>query len=327
MSFIPRNTGENNKKQINFYALLKNIFMVFLLLQFTPFIIQSVKKIFQDYTEPKTLIGHLRISGMITDSMSFIKRIEKFRENDDIKAVLLRIDSPGGLPAAAQAMFNELNKLKEKKPVVVLTENICASAAYYISAAAHKIIVAPSSMVGSIGVVMQLPMVKKFLNNWSVNVKQVQSGDYKTIGSPFEEMTLQGEDYLQQLTDNAYKRFVKDIAQARGLDEQNAEVWANGKIFTGEQAIELNLADEEGSFSDAIAAIKELAKIEGDVRLVTLRKGPSGLMKILMGDDDEQTEDIIGSSSQQYASFFGSVLAYAYKNIIESGYSSPILTS
>jgi len=282
--------GQDARPKNGFSYWLKNIFFLLLILQFVPIIFSSMKTQLEDAISPKEKVGYLTIKGIIKDSAFYTKRIDDFAKDDNIKALLLRIDSPGGLPGSSQAIFNELKKFKEKKPVVVLVENVCASAAYYVAVAANTIIANPSSIVGSIGAVMQVPNIEGLLTNWNVSVKLIQSGKFKTAGSMTKTMTPEEEAYLQGLANDTYKRFIDDVATARNLDKATQAQWADGKVFTGVQAKELKLIDIIGSHSDAVDELKKLANIEEDICFVTFRKRPSILMRLIMGDEDYGSE-------------------------------------
>jgi protease-4 len=298
------------KKKRSFYDILKYIMIILVILQFAPSVISKMSHSIYEGVAPTSKVGYLKISGSIDDSAFYIKRLKDFEKTDSIKGLLIKIDSPGGFPGSSQAIAQEIRKFKTKKPVVVYVENVCASAAYYIACEANKILATPSSMIGSIGVVMQLPPnVKGFLDNWSVKMNHIQSGIYKTAGSPTKDMSEIEEKYLQDLTNSAYEQFVADVALARGLDEKTQSTWAEGKIFTGTQALNLKLIDKLGSYSDALDMIKELTGITGEVHLVAFKKRPSGIMPLLIGDEDYGTESSMSSRTAQF--LFG-----VYKNFL-----------
>lgn len=298
-----------------FWAFLKNLLLVIIILQIAPLLIGNIFTAIKDAMKPKTQIGLLKITGVIHDSSFYTKHIEKCEKDPEIKALFIKIESPGGMPGTAQALYNEINAFKKKKPVIVLVENVCASAGYYVAAAANTIIASPSSLVGSIGVLMQIPNVKKLLNNWNISVDYIQSGKYKTAGSPVKEMTPEEEIYLQKLSNSAYSQFIKDIAQSRNLSDKDQEKWANGQVFMGNQALELKLIDQIGSHRDAIQAIKKLAKIDEkqELKFIPAEKPSGGLMKLLMGSDEEYSEE--GSSfSSSVAHFLNDV----YKSFVHT---------
>jgi protease-4 len=293
-------------KSEKFFTFLKNFFIVLLVLQFLPSVISNLRSNLEEAMSSKVHVGYLKIKGVIADSAFYNKKIDEFSKDPEIKGLILKIDSPGGLPGSAQAIFNELKRFKKNKPIVVITENMCASAAYYIAASGNKIICAPSSLVGSIGTVMQLPNVKDLLENWRVKVDYVQSGSYKTAGSPVKKMSPAEHEYLQALADDSYQQFVNDVATSRGLSLKKSKLWADGKIFTGTQALKLNLVDSTGSIQDAIDAMKALLKTKEDLKLVQPEIGGSPLMKLLVGSDDEYTAES-SCGTEVAASFLNAV--------------------
>jgi len=306
-------TDTNKKKGLSFYGILKTVFLLLIIASVAPQIIKNLVTNVQETVQPKVHVGYIKIHGFIKDSSFYSKRIEEFEKDDDIKALLVKVDSPGGVPGAAQALYNELNKFKKKKPIVVLVENVCASAAYYIASAANTIVSNPSSLVGSIGVLMQMANVKELLNSWKIYPSYIQSGKFKTAGSPVKEMTPEEKQYLQNLSDSAYKQFTQDIANSRKLSLTKKSQWADGKIFTGTQALKLKLIDKIGSYRDAKDTIKELAKIDKDkeIKFIPATK-VSGLKKLLVGEED------YGSGAQEHAQSLGTFLSYVYKSFIHA---------
>ncbi len=290
----------------NFFKIVKNLFWLFLFLQFLPIFFTNMKNSFHEMTFPKEKIGYLSLSGIICDSMFLSQRIRDFEEDESIKGILIKCNSGGGCSGSSQALYSELKRCK--KPIVFFVENVCASGAYYIALAADEIIANPSSTIGSIGVTLRLPDVKGLMENWNVNVNFVNAGAYKSVGTPTEHLSAEHRAYLQNLVDDTYQQFAEDVANERSLKIEEKEKWADGKVFTGKQALELDLIDSLGSFSDAIDSIKSLAHIEGEIKLVIPKK-PSPLIAALSGQDYEQFDgEEMGSSlgklmSNVYSSF------------------------
>ncbi|MFA5306465.1 MAG: signal peptide peptidase SppA [Candidatus Babeliales bacterium] len=295
--------GTQPTKRFSFSTIIKNIFFIMLILQFTPMIFSGLKDMFEDALSTKAHVGYLAVNGFIGDSTYYIKQIEDFSKNPDIKALLLRINSPGGYSGSSEVVFRELKKFKFHKPIVAFIENTGASGAYYIAMAADSIVASPISLVGSIGVFMELPNVKDLLTSWKINYRYVQSGTYKTTGSMVKDLNAQELAYLQELSDDQYHQFVHDVAQSRKLNEKNHKIWADGKAFTGNQALKLKLVDKLGSFSDALDEVKRLIKTKEEIKLIQAKK-PSGLMR-LFGSDDELGQEM--SLADHTASFLSNV--------------------
>lgn len=274
-----------------FLGILKNVFFLLLFLQVLPFFIIGIKNNIDLVLHDKVEVGYMHVRGLIGDSVSYTKQLEEFEKNDSIKGLILKIDSPGGYPASSQVLFRELVRFKEKKPVIVFVENLCASGGYYVASSANKIITNPSSLIGSIGVLMRAPNVKEFLDSWKIKSVCIQSGDYKTAMDPFQEIKDVELKYLQSVSDDCYEQFVVDVAQQRGLDRDDHKMWANGKIFTGNQALKLKLVDGLGTYRDALDEMAKLLKVKsGGLKLISGRKPVQGLMKLVSGDDEYGTE-------------------------------------
>jgi|SaaInlStandDraft_4_1057021.scaffolds.fasta_scaffold04259_4 protease IV len=278
-------------KKRTFGSLLKNIFWIILILQFAPSVFKNIQKSIKDVTEPKDHVAQLELKGFIGNSTTYIKEIQKHLKDPTIRAMLLKIESPGGFPGSSQAIFNELKKFKEKKPIIAIVENMATSASYYIASVSNHIIANPSSLIGNIGVWLSMPPnVKELTDKWGVKFTQITTGKYKAAGSPFKESTPEELQMLQSVSDDSYDQFIKDVADQRNLSVKKHTEWADGKVFTGNQAFKLKLIDQLGSYSQAIEKIKELASLEKEIRFVK-QKRPSKLMQLLGADDDYNSEE------------------------------------
>ena len=291
----PQNQNQSQQQpqpiKRSFSTILKNIFWIILIMQFAPTVLRNIQKSIKDAMEPKSHVALINIKGVISSSDFYTKNIRKYLKDENIHALLLKIESPGGVPGSAQAIFNELKTFKEKKPVVAMIENIGTSAAYYISAASDHIIANPSSLVGSIGVWLNLPPnIKGLADRWDIKFRNIKSGKYKTIASPFKDDSPDELAQLQSVSDDSYNQFVKDIAESRNLSLKNKTEWADGKLLTGNQALKLKLIDQLGSVKDAIAKIKELTSIEHEIKFIR-PKQPSKFMQLFTQEDDYNSEE------------------------------------
>ena len=268
------------------WRFVKITFVSLLILSFVPSVITGLKTSFDDAVSTKSHVGLISVQGMISDASVYTKQIEAFRKSDDVKGLILRINSPGGYSGSSEVVYRELLKFSKAKPVVAVIENVGASGAYYIAAAAHTIIASPMALVGSIGAVMELANIQRLLERFDVSVKYVQAGKFKTTGSMVKELTPEELAYLQRLSDDLYIHFMQDIAVARELKPEEHTQWADGQIFTGHQALKLGLIDALGSMSDGIDALKKLAKVDGEIKMVHIKR-QSGLMKMVLGDYDD----------------------------------------
>jgi len=187
-------------------------------------------------------------------------------EEDDIKAILLQINSPGGSAAASQEIYDELIRIREETeiPIVASFGDVAASGGYYIASAANHIVANPSTITGSIGVIIQSIKVFELLNQVGVEATIVKSGPYKDILSPFRETTAAELDILQSLVDEIFEEFLQVVGQGRDIPVDEVRALADGRIYTGTQALELNLVDSLGNYSDAIAIAADLGGIPGE---------------------------------------------------------------
>lgn len=194
-----------------------------------------------------------------------INQLRRFQEDESIAAVILKINSPGGTVAAVQEIYQQIQNLKKaKKKVVVSIGDIATSGAYYIACAADKIVANHGSLTGSIGVIMSLPNLEGFLEKIGVKVNIIKSGKHKDIGSSLRAMSEEEKGLLQGVIDNAYSQFFNVVAKNRKMiKKQELMKIADGRIFTGEQAKQMDLIDELGTYEDAIKLASKLAHIEG----------------------------------------------------------------
>ena len=227
-------------------------------------------------------VAVIDIAGIVSKSDATIKRIHTYRDDPSVKAIVLRIDSPGGSVAPVQEIFTELEKIK--KPIVASMGGSAASGGYYIACAADTIVANPGTLTGSIGVIMQFTRMKGLYDKIGLEHQVVKSGQFKDTGSPFRELTEQERAVLQATVDDVYNQFVDTISKARGNLLTRAEVveLADGRIFSGKQALEAKLIDQLGNLPDAIKIAAELAGIDGKPRVLRPERRTS-LFEQLLG--------------------------------------------
>lgn len=213
-------------------------------------------------------IGIVEIYGVIADSRQVIEQLHDFRDNDSIKALVLRVDSPGGGVGPSQEIYDEVLALDELKPVVVSMGSVAASGGYYVAAAAREIIANPGTITGSIGVIMEFANFQELLEKIGLSSEVVKSGAYKDIGSPTREMSAAERKILQDLIDDVHNQFVSSVAEGRELDEQAVRAIADGRIFSGRRAMELGLVDSMGNLQAAIDRAAVLAGLDTEPKIV-----------------------------------------------------------
>lgn len=275
---------------------LKLAFWGLLVMQLASMVSMQIIGRMRDAMSPH--IGYMVINSFIEDSMPYLKQLEVFSKNESIKVLVMRIDSRGGTPAASQAVFSRVRALATQKPIVACIDNVGASGAYYIAAGAKTIFANSASTIGSIGVAAELPNIKRLMDAWNVQCEYVQSGKYKTMGSMARDTTDEELVLLQALSDDLYQQFLSDVALARNLDVSKSEEWADGKVFSGRQALKLGLVDQLGSMHDALRQAKIFAGIDPDqeVSIVSLSQKREGLLAKLLqsdGSDDDQFGQVV----------------------------------
>lgn len=219
-------------------------------------------------------IGRLDILGPIMASEETIEEIKQFREDDSISAIVIRIDSPGGAVTPSQEIYRELLRTREAGRIKVVASigNLGASGGYYIASAAEKIFANPGSLVGSIGVLIELTKVGDLLDKIGIGSEVIKSGPFKDIGSPLRETTPEERKMLQGVIDDTHRQFVDAVVKGRGLDLDKVSSMADGRIFTGAQALGLDMIDELGGLEDAISAAALMAGIEGKPKIIKAKK-------------------------------------------------------
>lgn len=218
-------------------------------------------------------VALVKVEGMLISAEQTVAQIRDYADDSSIKAVIVRVDSPGGGVVPSQEIYNALlNARKEGKKVVVSMGSVAASGGYYIAAAADKIVANPGTLTGSIGVKMEFANLEKLLDKIGVRGMVIKAGDYKDMGSPFREMTEQEKRMLQWVIDDVHTQFIDAVARGRNLPEAEVRAIADGRIFTGRQALQLKLVDRLGDLDDSIQVAADLAGIKGKPRIVQREK-------------------------------------------------------
>lgn len=230
-----------------------------------------------DSAAPGLLGGSTGVS-----SNSVIAGIRKARK-DDVKAILLRINSPGGTAAASQAIFDELMRAREETDMQIVASlgDVAASGGYFVASAAHHIVTNPTTVTGSIGVIIRTQNLSPLLDKVGVENSTVQSGEYKDILSPYRNPKPAETELLQGIVTESYQQFLNSIVAGRDISLEKLKPLADGRIFTGTQAQKAGLADSLGNYADALDKVAELAKIDGEPRVRDYLKGGGVLQRVL----------------------------------------------
>lgn len=219
-------------------------------------------------------VAVVRIEGVIVDSRDTIEELRKFRDNPSIKAIVLRIDSPGGGVVASQEIHSEVLKTRAdgKAKVVTSMGNLAASGGYYIAAATDRIVANPGTLTGSIGVIMELANVQGLMEKVGVQSVVIKSGKHKDLASPFRTMSVEDRALLQGVLDDVHDQFIQAVAAGRAMKVEQVRDLADGRVFTGRQARTAQLVDELGDLQDAITLAGKMVGIAGEPRVVETRK-------------------------------------------------------
>ncbi len=232
-------------------------------------------------------VGVVEVSGPIMESKKFVKELNRFVEDESVKGIVIRVDSPGGAVAPSQEMYEAVRRAKEKKPLAVSMGSTAASGGYYIAVGSDKIFANSGTVTGSIGVVTQLFSVDRVMEKIDVDVHTITTGPYKDAGSPFREWTARDEAYFGQLIDDIHEQFVEDVAEGRKMKKEEVRKVADGRVFTGRQALKLKLVDELGTLHDTVAWVADEAGIEGDPKTVyPPEERPGFLSELVKGSMD-----------------------------------------
>jgi protease-4 len=218
-------------------------------------------------------VALVKIEGLLTSSDDIIEELHDYAEDGSIKAIVLRIDSPGGGVVTAQEIYNAVkNARNEGKKVVASMGSVAASGGYYIAAGADKIVANPGTLTGSIGVIMEFANIEKLLEKIGVKGMVVKAGQFKDVGSPFRDMTDQEKKLLQGVIDDVHAQFIDVVAKGRNIPLDDVKAIADGRILTGRQALKLKLVDKMGDLTESIELAGALAGIKGKPRIVEKNK-------------------------------------------------------
>jgi protease IV len=242
-------------------------------------------------------IAVVEIRGVILDPQSTVEKLIKLRKNDRVKAVVLRIDSPGGGVSPSQEIHSEVKRLQQEKKVLVSMGAVAASGGYYIACGADKILANPGTMTGSIGVIAESLNVEDLLRKIGLRSMVIKSGRHKDIGSPFREMSPEEKSLLQSVLDNIHEQFILAVAEGRKMPVEKVRELATGRVFTGEQAKSLGLVDGLGTLQDTITAAATMAGIQGEPEVIYPEKKRFSIIDLLLESTVQKIWEIAADTS------------------------------
>ncbi|OGS35696.1 MAG: hypothetical protein A2293_07415 [Elusimicrobia bacterium RIFOXYB2_FULL_49_7] len=246
----------------------------------------------------------VRIENAIFNSEKAVKQLDACRKDDGVKAVVLRIDSPGGGVAACQEIYEAVKRLRESgRKVVASFGSVAASGGYYIACAADSIVSNPGSVTGSIGVIFEFPYLEELMKKVGVELEVVKSGSYKDAGGFHRKMSLEERRVFQSLIDDTWSQFMEVVSEGRHLSSDSVRKLADGRIYTGRQAKNAGLVDVMGTFEDAKILAGKMAGLPEDTAPFEF-KAPGSMLRFLMGDVEERLQQKMGSFSPGLAYLF-----------------------
>jgi protease-4 len=245
-------------------------------------------------------IAIVEVRGVITQSSGVIEELQQYLADDGVKAIILRVDSPGGGVGPSQEIYREIMRIKSnsKRKVVTSMGSVAASGGYYIACASDLIVANPGTITGSIGVVMQFSNFEELLKKIGIKGVVLKSGEHKDIGSPFREMTPEEKRIMQEVLDNVHQQFIQAVAEGRKLERSKVAQIADGRILTGEQAKNFGLVDQLGNLQDTIDITAKMVGIEGKPNVLYPKKKIS-IWELLMRDMTSAVVDVLNEKGYE----------------------------
>lgn len=230
-------------------------------------------------------IGLVQIKGTIVESDDYVRQIRSLRFDNSIAGVIVRIDSPGGAVAPSQEIYREMLRFREtSKPLVVSMGTVAASGGYYIASPGTKIFADPGTLTGSIGVIFTLPLFEELAKKVGIEFRVFTAGKMKDIGSPYRRMTEDEKKFIDELLKDTHEQFIDDVAAGRGMSRDSIARYADGRVFTGRQALSIHLIDTLGGYEDALDWLRKSTGLSKDANIVE-RKGTSSRLREWLRDE------------------------------------------
>lgn len=220
-------------------------------------------------------IARVRIDGLITGDAETLGLLKKISDSDRVKAVIVRIDSPGGTTAGSEAIFDDIRKIAKIKPVVAVMDTVAASGGYITAIAADRIIARGNTITGSIGVIFTFPEISRLLETLGIRMEEIKSGDLKAEPSPYKPVSPKARDVSNMLVQEGLDWFVGLVAERRGIPEATVRILADGRVYTGRQAVANRLIDELGDEDQAVAWLSSARNISSELEIVDWKPAPS----------------------------------------------------
>ena len=243
-------------------------------------------------------IGLVEVKGIIVDGQETIRQLRVLKKDKRVKAVVLRVDSPGGVVGPSQEIYAAVKTLAKVKKVVVSMGSVAASGGYYVSAPATLIYANPGTITGSIGVLMKFSNIEGLMDKVGMKAFTLKTGKFKDVGSPVRTMTPEERAMLQEVIDSTHAQFVRAVAEGRRMPVEEVRRIANGRIFSGEQALSLKLVDRLGTLQDAVEEAGRLGGIKGEPELIRPPKKKYPMLDLLVEGAAEHLSALSRGSSE-----------------------------
>lgn len=270
---------------------MKKLLVFFAVLFLISLVISLVFALLHKHLPIGDKVALVRVEGPILDAKETIDELKEHVKDLSVKAIVLRVDSPGGAVAPSQEIYEEVRKAAAKKTVVVSMGSTAASGGYYISSPATRIVANPGTLTGSIGVIMEIPNLEGLMSKIGVKTDVIKSGEHKDIASVFRGIRKEEREILQAILDNVHNQFINAVAEGRRMTLDDVKKIADGRVYTGEQALKAGLVDELGNLEDAIKVAAKLSGIKGEPTVVSKEKKLS-LINLLRGSMPKELTDI-----------------------------------
>ncbi|BCG46341.1 signal peptide peptidase SppA, 36K type [Citrifermentans bremense] len=242
-------------------------------------------------------VGLVELKGMIVDGQETVRQLRELKKDDRVKAVVLRIDSPGGVVGPSQEIYAAVKGLAKVKKVVVSMGSVAASGGYYAAAPATLIYSNPGTITGSIGVLMKFSNIEGLMDKVGLKAFTIKTGKFKDVGSPVRPMSDEERSMLQGVIDSTHQQFIKAVAEGRRLPVEKVRAIADGRIFSGEQALAEKLVDKIGTLQDAVEEAGRLGGIKGEPELIRPPKKKTRIFSVLTERAEQRLEQFSGSDS------------------------------
>lgn len=239
-------------------------------------------------------VGLVEVKGMILDSRETVRQLRHFLKKDNVKAVVLRVDSPGGVVAPSQEISDEVRKFAARKKIIVSMGSLAASGGYYISAPATMIYANPGTITASIGVILKLSNIETLMDKIGIKSDTIKTGKFKDSGSPLRKLSEEDRAMLQSVIDSTHEQFVIAVASGRKLPVDDVRRIADGRILSGEQALALKLVDRLGTLQDAIEEAGRQGGIKGDPEVILPPKKKVNYLDLLAEGAEESFKGPLG---------------------------------